>query len=137
MPKSLSRKDNHRKSLLRNLATSLVLYEEIRTTATKAKEVKPIVEHLINIAKKNDLVSRRRLLGYFFDKKAVQKIFEVLVPKYAKETSFVKLYKIGPRLGDRAEMVILKFEKVKTEKIETPKEDKEKDAEEKISTPKD
>lgn len=113
MPKSLSRKDNHRKSLLRNLATSLVLYEEIKTTKAKAKEVKPIVEKLINRAKKsqsNNLSIRRQLLGYFFDKNATRKVFEVYVPRYAKIGSgFVKIYHLGLRSGDNAQMVLLKL----------------------------
>ena len=113
MPKSLSRKDNHRKSLLRNLATSLVLYEEIKTTKAKAKEVKPIVEKLINRAKKsqsNNLVVRRKLLGYFFDKNATRKVFEVYGPRYAKINSgFVKTYNLGSRLGDNAHLVLLKL----------------------------
>ena len=116
MPKSLSRKDNHRKSLLRNLATSLILYEEIKTTETKAKEIKPIVERLIHVAKKNDLVSRRRLLGYLFDENAVNKTYDVLLPRYKKIPSgFVKIYKIGPRLGDSAQMVIIKLEPAQVE----------------------
>jgi len=114
MPKSLSRKDNHRKSLLRNLATSLVLYEEIKTTKAKAKEVKPIVEKLINRAKKsqsNNLVVRRQLLGYFFDKNATRKVFEVYGPRYAKINSgFVKTYNLGSRLGDNAQLVLLKLD---------------------------
>lgn len=110
MVKSLSRKDNHRKSLLRNLATSLILYEEIKTTKAKAKEVKPIVEHLISCAKKNDLASRRRLLGYLFDKNATKKMFEVLVPRYKKINSgFITSYLLGKRLGDSATVVILKL----------------------------
>jgi len=119
MPKSLSRKDNHRKSLLRNLATSLILYEEIKTTRAKAKEVLPIVEHLIVIAKKNSLAARRLLLGYLYDENAEKKVFEVLVPRYQKiQSGFIKLYNVGPRLGDNAQMVILKLAPGKI--IETP-----------------
>ena len=65
--RALSRKKAYRKSTLRNLATSLVLYERIKTTTAKAKELKPVVEHLITIAKKNDLNARRRLMQYLFD----------------------------------------------------------------------
>lgn len=110
MPNSLSRKDNHRRSLLRNLATSLILYEEIKTTKPKGMEVKPIVERLINMAKKNDLNAHRRLLGFLFDKKAVQKTFEVLVPRYAKvKSGFIRIYNLSPRLGDNAAMVVVKL----------------------------
>lgn len=117
MIKSLSRKDNHRKSLMRNLATSLILYEEIKTTKAKAKALKPIVEHLIIRAKDNSLETRRRLLGYFFDKNATKKMLEVLIPRYKKVNSgFVRIYKIGPRLGDAAEMVLVKLDPGKIEK---------------------
>ena len=99
--------------LLRNLTTSLILYEEIKTTQAKAKEVKPIVEHLLFLAKKNDLTIRRRLLGYLLDKKATKKVFEVLVPRYKDlESGFVHVYKVGNRLGDAAPMVILKLKSI-------------------------
>lgn len=113
MVNSLSRKDNHRKSLLRNLTTSLILYEEIKTTRAKAKEVKPIVEHLIFRARKNDLAVRRWLLSFLFDKKAVKKVFEILAPRYKKINSgFVLSYRTGNRLGDSAPMVILKLKEI-------------------------
>lgn len=133
MVKSLSRKDNHRKSLLRNLATSVILYEEIKTTTVKAKAVKPIVENLINSAKKNNLAARRALLGYLFDKQAVDKVFEVLVPRFKnKDSGFIKILKLSSRLGDSAPMAILRIEKESAKpesaiKIEK-KIDKEKNA---------
>lgn len=110
MANSLSRKKDPRRSLLRNLATSLILYEEITTTKAKAKEVKAVVEHLIYKAKKNDLASRRLLLAYLFDKKATKKVFEVMVPRYKKTNSgFILSYKLGQRLGDSAPLVMLKL----------------------------
>jgi len=126
MIKSLSRKDNHRQSLMRNLATSLILYEEIKTTSAKAKALKPIVEHLINDAKSNSLPVKRRLLGYFFDENAAKKVYEVLVPRYKEvKSGFVSIYKIGPRLGDAAEIVLIRLS---PGKIEEPSlEIKEKD----------
>ena len=125
MPNSLSRKKDNRKSLLRNLATSLVLYEEVKTTEAKAKAVKPIVEHLIAIAQKDDLAARRKLLSYLFDKKAVKKVFEAIVPRYKKLNSgYVLSYRIGKRKGDSASLMILKLQEGEKE---APKE-KEKDA---------
>jgi len=110
--RALSRKKANRTSTLRNLATSLVLYEKIQTTQAKAKEVKSIFEHLINSARKNDLAARRRLLGYLFDKNATKKILEDILPRYKNvKTGFMKEYKLGPRLGDGAEMVILQLSK--------------------------
>jgi len=111
--RALSRKTASRKSLLRNLATSLVLYERIETTQAKAKEVKSEVEHLLYIAKKNDLATRRRMLGYFFDKNATKKVLEVLLPRYDKLSSgFIKTYRKGRRLGDGAMIMILELQKI-------------------------
>ena len=110
MNRALSRKFAYRKSVLRNLATSLILYEQIKTTEAKAKEVKPVVEQLISKAKKNNLEARRYLLGYLFDTNATKKVFEVLVPRYQKVNSgYLKSYKLNARLGDGARMMILKF----------------------------
>lgn len=126
--KSLSRKIDHRQSLLRNLATSLILYEEIKTTKAKAREVKRIVEKLISRTKKDKspLNARRYLLGYFFDKNATKKMFEVIIPRFKKvDSGFVKIIRLGSRLGDGAEMVVLKI--AEPNKIEsTPEESKEK-----------
>ena len=114
--------------MLRNLATSLVLYERIKTTTAKAKEVKPMVEHLLSVAKKNDLTARRRLLSFFFDENATKKAFEVLVPRYKDvQSGFIKTYKLGPRLGDAAEMTILELKKVEAPVKET-KNKKDNDA---------
>lgn len=110
--RALSRKNAYRKSLLRNLATSLVLYERITTTTAKAKETKSVVERLINRSKTGDLAARRRLLAYLFDEKATKKVMEVLVPRYKnKKSGFVRIYKLGTRLGDGAEESILELDK--------------------------
>lgn len=124
--RALSRKKAPRQSLLRNLVTSLVLYERIKTTTSKAKEAKPIIEHLIAIAKKNDLNARRSLLKYLFDKNAVKKMLEVLVPRYAKiDSGFTRTYKLGYRAGDGAEITILELIKPQEqiEVVKTPKEE--------------
>ena len=116
--KALSRKKAHRKSLIRNLVTSFILYERIETSSAKAKEVRPIVERLINLAKKNNLEAKRSLLGYVFSKNAVKKVFEVYVPRYkSKKSGFIKIYKKGPRLGDASQISILEFEKIKETEI--------------------
>jgi len=129
--RALSRKNAYRKSLKRNLATSLVLYERITTTTAKAKETKSVVERLINRSKTGDLAARRRLLAYLFDEKATKKVLEVLVPRYKdKKSGFVRIYKLGTRLGDGAEESILELDKApiapKVE-IETVEKDDKKD----------
>lgn len=118
MVNSLSRKKSSRRSLLRNLATSLILYEEITTTKAKAKELKSVVERLIVKAKKNDLAARRLLLAYLFDKNATKKVFEVIAPRYKKiDSGFILTYKLGQRLGDSAPLVLLKLREVETPEI--------------------
>jgi len=124
--RALSRKTAYRKSTLRNLATSLFLYERIKTTTAKAKEIKPVAEHLLSIAKAADLNSRRKLMSYLFDENAVKKVIEVLVPRYKDLNSgFVKSYRLGARLGDGADMTILELVNAKQEMMEkvekTPK----------------
>ena len=110
--RALSRKNAYRKSLLRNLATSLILYERITTTTAKAKETKSVVEKLINRSKTGDLAARRRLLAYLFDKNATKKVLDVLVPRYKnKKSGFVRIYKLGTRLGDGAEECLLELDK--------------------------
>jgi len=108
--RKLGRKIGHRKSLLRNLAASLVLYERIDTTKAKAKEVRPEVEKLINLGKKHNLVAYRKLISYFYDKNAAKKVYEELSTRYAARNSgFIKVYHLGPRLGDDSEMIRLEL----------------------------
>lgn len=128
--RALSRKNAYRKSLLRNLATSLVLYERITTTTAKAKETKSVVERLINRSKTGDLAARRRLLAYLFDEKATKKVLEVLVPRYKnKKSGFVRIYKLGARLGDGAEESILELDRAPKEIVTTTTDKKDIDTE--------
>lgn len=114
MPSSLSRKKANRSSMLRNLATSLILYERITTTTAKAKEVKAIVEHLIQSSRKNDLNVHRHLLSYLFDKNAVKKVIEDILPRYKDiKSGLIRSYKQNPRKGDGAELTILELQKGK------------------------
>ena len=124
MSNSLSRKVGHRKSMMRNLVSSLILYEEIKTTQAKAKELKSVAERLLQKSRSNDLIARRRLLGYLFDKNAVSKVFENILPRLKDiKTGFVRVYKLGPRLGDGAQMAIVKLD-IAPEVKEIKKEDK-------------
>lgn len=108
--KSLGRKKAPREAMLRNLATSVVLYEKVKTTEAKAKAVKPIVEKFITAGRKNDLQTRRRLLSYFYDKKAVDKVLEELSPRYKdRKGGYMRITKIGQRQGDGAKAVQLEF----------------------------
>ena len=138
--RALSRKKAYRKSTLRNLTTSLILYERIKTTTAKAKELKPVAEHLINAARSQDLTARRQLLSFLFDENAVKKVLEVLVPRFKSiKSGFIKTYKLGQRFGDNAEMSIIEFVKVKEKEDVNPSTTlgvKEKDAEKENRAPK-
>jgi large subunit ribosomal protein L17 len=103
---------DERRKLIKNMATSLVLYEQVKTTQAKASAVQEFTEHLITIGKqKDELKARRELIRLTFDKKAVDKIIKEYKTKYKdKKGGYTKIYKIGQRKGDAAPMVIIKFD---------------------------
>ncbi len=101
----------HKKSLASNLAESLILYEKITTTKTKAKAIKSVVDKLITIAKKNNLAARRELLKRLHTKNAVKKLMEVLGPRYTERRggySRVTLVS-GNRVGDAADKAVVEL----------------------------
>ncbi len=94
--------------MLGNLATSLILYEKLITTASKAKEAKNLVDKYITLGKEQGLNSRRRLIALLPDKAAAAKTQEVLGPRYKKiNGSAVRIFNLGPRLGDGAPMAMV------------------------------
>ncbi len=93
--------------MLRNLAVAVLRFEKVRTTEAKAKEVRGLVDRLIGTAKRGDLAARRRLIAEMpHEPLMVEKLMGELAAKYAERTSgFTRMVKIGPRLGDAAEIV--------------------------------
>lgn len=129
MKRTFSRQRDHGNHMLRNIATSLVLYEKVDTTAPKAKELKGFIDHILASSKKVDLSTIRNLNKVFFDKNAVKKITEVLIPRYADRTSgYTISYNLKNRLGDNAAMMRVELVDskvfVETEKNETVLESK-------------
>lgn len=107
--RKLQRKRGPRRALLKNLAVSLILYEKIKTTQEKAKEVRSQVERLIQRGKKGDLTALRYLLK-FLPKNAAKKIIEDLAPAYkSRNSGFLRILKLGKRQGDAAQMVRVEF----------------------------
>jgi len=107
---TLDRKNGPRKALLRNLATSLVIYEHVNTTLAKAKAVKPIVEKLVTVGKEKTLVARRHLAAYLTIESAVNKVLEEIGPRYAnRKGGYLRIIKLGVRQGDGAETAQLQF----------------------------
>jgi len=110
--KTLDRKKESREAMLRNLATSIILYEKVKTTKAKARAVKPIVEKIITLGKKNTLATRRQALKFFYIENPVKKIFEELAPRYKERTGgYTRITKLGFRQGDSAEMVQIELVK--------------------------
>lgn len=108
--KILGRKKESREMMLKNLVSSILMYEKVKTTEAKAKAVKPIVEKTITIAKKGDLAARRRLIEILPQKMAVKKMMEVLRQRYKDRAGgYTRIVKIGTRQGDGAEIVMIEL----------------------------
>ena len=96
--KKLNRTSAHRKSLLRNLVISLVKYEQIKTTLPKAKVLRPFVERIITLSKKNDLHTLRNLFSILRDKEAVAKLVKDIGPRSINRAGgYTRIYKFGFR----------------------------------------
>ena len=104
--KILDRHKSHRKALLINLAKSLFIYNKIKTRSAKAKNLRPFIEKLITLGKKNNLNTRRLLLRQVHSKQIANKILKDISPKYKdRKGGYTRIIKIGYRKGDGAEIV--------------------------------
>jgi len=104
--KTLGRKTAPRNAMLKNLAASVILHEKVKTTDVKARVVKSLVEKAITDGKKPTLATRRKLLKVFYTEHPVNKILEVLSPRYlSRNGGYTRIVKLGARKGDGAEMV--------------------------------
>ncbi|HCX03322.1 MAG TPA: 50S ribosomal protein L17 [Clostridiales bacterium] len=108
--RKLGRPTDQRVAMLRNMTASLIDNGRIKTTETRAKEVRQTVDKMITLGKKGDLHSRRQALAYIYDKNVVNKLFEDVAPKYEdRNGGYTRILKLGPRRGDNAEMVIIEL----------------------------
>lgn len=106
----LGRNMGHRRALLRNLLTSLILNDSIVTTESRAESLKRLADKYISLAKKGDLASRRRALSFFLDEDAVKKLFDVLAPRYKdRQGGYARVIKAGTRRGDGAPTAIVRL----------------------------
>ena len=106
----LNRNTGHRRSMLRNMATSLVLNERINTTLPKAKEIRRIVEKLVTLGKRGDLHARRQTASYLYDADATQKVFSDLAERFKdRPGGYLRIMRKGKRFGDGAEQAIIEF----------------------------
>ena len=106
----LGRNSPHRKAMFRNMATSLVQHETIKTTLPKAKELRRVVEPLITLAKEDGVANRRLAFDRLRDKAAVGKLFSDLGPRFKdRPGGYLRILKTGPRPGDAAPMAIVQL----------------------------
>jgi len=106
----LNRTHEHRKALFANMAGSLIEHEQIKTTLPKAKELRPIVEKLITLAKRGDLHARRQAAAQLKEDRHLARLFDILGPRYKDRAGgYVRVLKAGFRYGDMAPMAIIEF----------------------------
>jgi len=108
--RQLGRKSPHRTAMYRNMASSLVIHETIRTTLPKAKELRRVVEPLITMAKEDGVAQRRRAFDRLRNKESVGKLFKELGPRYrTRPGGYLRILKIGNRPGDSAPMALVQL----------------------------
>lgn len=108
--RKLGRNSSNRKALFRSILSSFFKHERIEITVTKAKEVSKHAAKLITLAKRGDLHARRLVMAELVDEEATRKLFNEIAPKYAdRQGGFTRIYKVGPRRGDAAEMAIIEL----------------------------
>lgn len=101
--KKLGRTTSHRIAMFRNMVTSFLKYEKIKTTDAKAKELKKIAEKMITLGKRGDLHARRQALAFVRDREVVAKLFDELSKRYSDwNGGYTRVVKIGYRIGDNA-----------------------------------
>lgn len=126
--RKLGRNSSHRKAMYRNMVTSLFKHEKLETTDAKAKELKPIAEKLITLAKRGDLHSRRIALSYMKDNSVTHKLFEEKKGRFtSRQGGYVRIIKKGIRRGDGANISIVQLLPSEKEKKKTEKKSKSSD----------
>lgn len=108
--RKLGKPTDQRKAMLRAMVTYLLENGQIKTTVTRAREVAPMTEKMITLAKKNNLATYRQALAVITKEDVAKKLFDEIGPKYAdRDGGYTRIVKIGPRRGDAAEMAIIQL----------------------------
>lgn len=133
--KKLGRTASHRRATLRNLASALINHHQIKTTQAKAKAARSYVEKLITTGKKDSVHARRQAFKFLQNRTLVKKLFDEIAPAFAERNGgYTRVVKLGPRIGDGAEMAILQlvgFEQVIIDEQEKQKKKRKDRAEKK------
>ena len=110
MPRKLGTPPDQRMAMLRAMVTYLLENGQIKTTVTRAKEVAPLAEKMITLAKNSSLSSYRQALSFLTKEDVAKKLFDQIGPKYAtRDGGYTRIVRIGPRRGDAAEMAIIQL----------------------------
>ncbi len=108
--RKLGKPTDQRMAMLRAMTTYLLENGQIKTTVTRAKEVAPLAEKMITLAKKSDLAAYRQALAFLTKEDVAKKLFDQIGPKYAtRDGGYTRVVRIGPRRGDAAEMAIVQL----------------------------
>ena len=108
--RKLGKPTDQRMAMLRAMVTYLLENGQIKTTYTRAKEVAPLAEKMITLAKKNDLAAYRQALAFITKEDVAKKLFDEIGPKYAtRDGGYTRVLKMGPRRGDAAEMAVIQL----------------------------
>ena len=108
--RKFNRTAEHRKAMFANLCAALIKHEQITTTLPKAKDLRPVVEKLVTLAKKGGLAARRQAIGEMRDIEQVKKLFEVIGPRYKdRKGGYTRIMKAGFRHGDNAAVAVIEF----------------------------
>ncbi len=106
----LGRNTSHRRAMLRNLVTSIILMDRVETTITKCKATRPLVEKMITLGKRGDVHARRQAAAYLMTPESVDRLFAVVAPRYgARNGGYLRIVRSGPRKGDAAEMAYIEL----------------------------
>jgi large subunit ribosomal protein L17 len=123
----LGRNTSHRRALLRNLVTSIILEDRVETTITKAKAARPLVEKMITLGKKGDLHSRRQALSFLQTRESVTRLFDTVAPRYGdRNGGYLRIVRTGFQKGDGAEKAFIEL--LGTEQLLDEKRQKRADA---------
>ena len=128
--RKLNKTSEHRKALFKNMLNSLIKYEQITTTLPKAKELKPKIDQVITLGKKNSLISKKNLFTQLQSKDSVDKLVKILSPRYVKRNGgYSRVIRSGYRYGDDAPMAVIELvdRDVQAKKVDLKKEIKEKE----------
>lgn len=108
--RKLNRTHAHREAMFANMAAALIKHEQITTTLPKAKELRPVVERLVTLAKKGDLAARRLVVSRMGDETQAKKLFDVIAPRYKeRQGGYLRIMKAGFRYGDNAPVAVIEF----------------------------